>query len=74
VHGRRGRGRVAALSDWVTSSLDELSGASKLPLEQLLEFERKGHTIVRGLASKEEMASWGPLWMKGEADGALEPR
>ena len=33
--------------------------APPLPADQLLAFERKGHTITRGLCRREEMADWG---------------
>lgn len=47
---------------WALSETQALPGfdalAPPLPAEQLLAFERKGHTVTRGLCSREEMADW----------------
>lgn len=67
LSGQTRRSRGAAPRATNVESLGDLRSHTRLNVEQLLEFERKGHTLVRGLASEEEMDLWRPRWLKGGA-------
>lgn len=66
--GNKTKGKAALLGSgfaWALSQSKTLPTfealAEPLPAEQLLCFERKGHTVTRGLCSREEVADWGKV-------------
>lgn len=60
--GKKGKALLGSGYAWALSESKALPAftnlAAPLPAEQLLAFERKGHTVTRGLCSPEEMADW----------------
>lgn len=44
-----------------TLTLPELTGTYAVPADRVAEYREKGHTILRGLASPEEMAAYEPV-------------
>jgi ectoine hydroxylase-related dioxygenase (phytanoyl-CoA dioxygenase family) len=57
-----------------TDNLPDLESAFEVPDRSVLEFRDKGHTVVRGLASAEEVAAYRPDIERVAADRAWEKR